>query len=140
MKSVTSIVNRSSISQTCHQHIWSATSVTNIDVTEKLKRTLERNSNNPGSLDGKGRSIARSSDDESPKPESYELFPSFDLVLIPLSVVIISSDGTFQYSSEDCSDIGSIVLKWYFRSFRHPRHNRRTIIVPSGDVWCLNVF
>ena len=78
---------------------------------------MERNSNKPGSLDAKGRSIARSSDDESPKPESYELFPdgiSFDLVLIPLSVVIISSDGTFQYSSEDCSDIGSIVLTMEF--------------------------
>ena len=28
------VLNRSSTSQTCHQHIWSPTSVTNIDVTE----------------------------------------------------------------------------------------------------------
>lgn len=83
-----------------------------------MKQTLDLNSNKPGSFETKGRSIARSSDEESPKPESYELFPdfqgiSFVLVLIPLSVVIISSDGTFQYSSED-SDIGSIVLKIAF--------------------------
>ena len=83
-----------------------------------MKLTLDLKSNKPGSFVAKGGSIARSSDDESPKPESYELFPdfqpiSFDLVLIPLSVVIISSDGTFQYSSED-SDIGSIVLKVVF--------------------------
>ena len=32
-KSVTNILDRSPISQTCHQHIWSPTSVTNIDVT-----------------------------------------------------------------------------------------------------------
>ena len=75
---------------------------------------LDRNSNKPGSFDTKGCSIARSSDDESPKPESYELLPdfqgiSFGVVLYPPSVVIISSDGTFQYSSDD-SEIGSIVL------------------------------
>ena len=29
------VLNRSPTSQTCHQHIWSPTSVTNIDVTEK---------------------------------------------------------------------------------------------------------
>ena len=33
IKSVTNILNRSPTSQTCHQHIWSSTSVTNIDVT-----------------------------------------------------------------------------------------------------------
>ena len=33
IKSVASILNRSPTSQTCHQHIWSSTSVTNIDVT-----------------------------------------------------------------------------------------------------------
>ena len=33
IKSVTNILNRSSTSQTCHQRIWSPTSVTNIDVT-----------------------------------------------------------------------------------------------------------
>ena len=33
IKSVTNIMNRSPTSQTCHQHIWSPTSVTNIDVT-----------------------------------------------------------------------------------------------------------
>ena len=38
---------------------------------------LDRNSNKPGSFDTTGRSIARSSDDESPKPESYELLPDF---------------------------------------------------------------
>ena len=32
-KSVINILNRSPTSQTCHQHIWSPTSVTNIDVT-----------------------------------------------------------------------------------------------------------
>ena len=36
IKSVTNILNRSPISQTCHQHIWSPTSVTNIDATEFL--------------------------------------------------------------------------------------------------------
>ena len=35
IKSVTNILNRSPTSQTYHQHIWSPTSVTNIDVTEK---------------------------------------------------------------------------------------------------------
>ena len=30
--SVTSILNRSPTSQTCHQHLWSPTSVTNIDI------------------------------------------------------------------------------------------------------------
>ena len=34
IKSVTNILNRSPTSQTCHQHIWSPTSVTNIDVTK----------------------------------------------------------------------------------------------------------
>ena len=34
IKSVTNILNRSPISQTCHQYIWSPTSVTNIDVTK----------------------------------------------------------------------------------------------------------
>ena len=29
------VLNRSPTSQTCHQHIWSPTSVTNIDVTVK---------------------------------------------------------------------------------------------------------
>ena len=33
IKSVTIILNWSPTSQTCHQHIWSPTSVTNIDVT-----------------------------------------------------------------------------------------------------------
>jgi len=33
IKSVTNILNRSSRSWTCHQHIWSPTSVTNIDLT-----------------------------------------------------------------------------------------------------------
>ena len=33
-KLVTNILDRSTISQTCHQHIWSQTSVTNIDVTK----------------------------------------------------------------------------------------------------------
>ena len=33
IKSVTNILNRSPSSQTCHQYIWSPTSVTNIDVT-----------------------------------------------------------------------------------------------------------
>ena len=33
IKSITNILNRSSTSQTCHQRIWSPTSVTNIDVT-----------------------------------------------------------------------------------------------------------
>ena len=32
IKSVTNILNRSPTSQTCHQHIWSPTSVANIDV------------------------------------------------------------------------------------------------------------
>ena len=35
IKSVTNILNRSPTSQTCHQHIWSPTSVTNIDVTDR---------------------------------------------------------------------------------------------------------
>ena len=30
------VLNRSPTSQTCHQHIWSPTSVTNIDVTENV--------------------------------------------------------------------------------------------------------
>ena len=34
IKSVTNILNRSPTSQNCHQHIWSPTSVTNIDVTD----------------------------------------------------------------------------------------------------------
>ena len=34
IKSVINIFNRSPTSQTCHQHIWSPTSVTNIDVTK----------------------------------------------------------------------------------------------------------
>ena len=29
------VLNRSPTSQTCHQHIWSPTSVTNIDITTK---------------------------------------------------------------------------------------------------------
>ena len=33
LKSVTNILNRSPTSQTCHQRIWSLTSVTNINVT-----------------------------------------------------------------------------------------------------------
>ena len=33
IKSITNIPNRSPTSQNCHQHIWSPTSVTNIDVT-----------------------------------------------------------------------------------------------------------
>ena len=33
IKSITNILNRSPTSQTCHQRIWSPTSVTNIDVT-----------------------------------------------------------------------------------------------------------
>ena len=33
IKSITNILNRSPASQTCHQHIWSPTSVTNIVVT-----------------------------------------------------------------------------------------------------------
>ena len=33
-KSVTNILNRSPTSQTCHQHIWSPTSDTNIDLTD----------------------------------------------------------------------------------------------------------
>ena len=32
IKSVTNILNRSPTSQTCHRHIWSPTSVTNIDL------------------------------------------------------------------------------------------------------------
>ena len=35
IKSVTNILNRSPTSQTCHQHIWPLTSVTNIDVTDE---------------------------------------------------------------------------------------------------------
>ena len=35
IKSVTNILNRSPTSQTCHQNIWSPTSVTNIDVTSR---------------------------------------------------------------------------------------------------------
>ena len=37
IKSVTNILNRSPISQTCHQHILPQTSVTNIDVTSKIE-------------------------------------------------------------------------------------------------------
>ena len=33
IKTVTNILNRSPTSQSCHQHIWSPTFVTNIDVT-----------------------------------------------------------------------------------------------------------
>ena len=33
IKTVTNILNRSPTSQSCHQHIWSSTFVTNIDVT-----------------------------------------------------------------------------------------------------------
>ena len=40
LKSVTYILNRSPTSQTCHQHIWSPTSVTNIDVTSRSSRSL----------------------------------------------------------------------------------------------------
>jgi len=36
IKSVTNILNRSPTSQTCRQHIWSPTSVTNIDVTFRV--------------------------------------------------------------------------------------------------------
>ena len=40
IKSVTNILNRSPTSQTCHQHIWSPTSVTNIDVTLCLNQAV----------------------------------------------------------------------------------------------------
>ena len=36
IKSVINILNRSPTSQTCHQNIWSPTSVTNIDVTDAI--------------------------------------------------------------------------------------------------------
>ena len=36
IKSFTIILNRSQTSQTFHQHIWSPTSVTNIDATKRL--------------------------------------------------------------------------------------------------------
>ena len=36
IKSVINILNRSPTPQICHQHIWSPTSVTNIDVTRKI--------------------------------------------------------------------------------------------------------
>ena len=36
LKSVTNILSRSPTSQTCYQHIWSSTSVTNMDVTGLL--------------------------------------------------------------------------------------------------------
>jgi len=36
LESVTNILNQSPTSQICHQHIWSPTSVTNIDVTVKI--------------------------------------------------------------------------------------------------------
>ena len=36
IKSFTNILNRSQTSQTFHQHIWSPTSVTNIDATKRL--------------------------------------------------------------------------------------------------------
>ena len=39
IKSVTNILNRSPTSQTCHKHIWSPTSVTNIDVTLMMSPT-----------------------------------------------------------------------------------------------------
>ena len=40
IKSLTNILNRSPMSQRCHQHIWSATSVTNINVTLEIIETL----------------------------------------------------------------------------------------------------
>ena len=40
IKSVTNILNRSPTSQSCHQHIWSPTSVTNIDVTIDMGVTV----------------------------------------------------------------------------------------------------
>ena len=43
IKSVTNILNRSPTSQTCHQHIWSPTSVANIDVSHQNIRMLEPN-------------------------------------------------------------------------------------------------
>ena len=45
VKSVTNILNRSLTSQTCHQHIWSPTSVTIIDLTD-LSRPNPRNDQN----------------------------------------------------------------------------------------------
>ena len=42
MKSVTNILSRSPTFQTCHQHIWSPTSVTNIDVTIHELREHDR--------------------------------------------------------------------------------------------------
>ena len=41
IKSVTNILNRLPTFQTCHQHIWSPTSVTNIDVTNSAFHTIE---------------------------------------------------------------------------------------------------
>ena len=38
------VLNRSPTSQTCHQHIWSLTSVTNIDVTVKINISPEDSS------------------------------------------------------------------------------------------------
>ena len=40
IKSVTNILNRSPTSQTGHQHNWSPTSVTDIDVTERMDRMI----------------------------------------------------------------------------------------------------
>ena len=40
IQSVTNILNRSPTFQTCHQHIWSPISVTNIDVTIQLPITM----------------------------------------------------------------------------------------------------
>ena len=36
------VLNRSPTSQTCHQHIWSPTSVINIDVTVKLRPNFQK--------------------------------------------------------------------------------------------------
>ena len=36
---ILNVLNRSPTSQTCHQHIWSPTSVTNIDVTEFFRHS-----------------------------------------------------------------------------------------------------
>ena len=44
IKSVTNILNRSPTSQTCHQLIWSPTSVTNIDVTVEMKSEVTNHS------------------------------------------------------------------------------------------------
>ena len=38
LKLVPNILNRSSTAETCHRHIWSQTSVTNIDVTINLSK------------------------------------------------------------------------------------------------------